>query len=353
MRTLRMFGMVLLAILSCVNFTSCSSEHEVMVNDEEQEIYTVKLGWGGEILEVKDEPLSRVTTSDLYGIQVYSTPNEELEEGETANWTAYAYGLFDDPESITINLLKGYKYKFVATMVVKGKNIIENHLNNNLNNYHRPFYTSGDESGLTPLSNQFAYKSSTYLSGLGEGYTSMIPPGYYKHPNTERYYGKLEGFVPAENSSVSISMKRVCFGASFVAINSIAKSGTLEILMENAPKMELDFSDDELDEFWVKDIFTFGGVSSAYAKDDYTEKIPVTINWHREDGGTVPLGTHDITYKRNRNTIVTILIKKGGTDSELGFSIDESETTDIDNMTEDGNTTIEDGEIVSTPVETE
>lgn len=332
MKTLRLAGMALFAILMCLDFTSCSNENETLVNDEE--VYIVKLGWGGEILDITDEPLSRATTNNLYGVQVYSTPDKELAEGEEKVWTPYAYGLFDDPVGISVNLFKGYKYKFVATMLVDGKNKL--YSENNI--YFNPFVVTSKGGGT--LSNKFNYTALGQMALLDEGKTHL--PGFNgKHPNIDRYYGELIDFVPNSNNSASIPMKRASFGATFIAQNTISKDGKLEIQLKDAPKMEIEFTEGESNEFKAQDIFTFDDVDGAYAKDDYTETIPVTFNWHRADGATIPLGTHDITYKRNRNTIVTILIKIGGSESELGFSIDASEQTDINNMTEDGNKTIE------------
>ena len=339
--------MALFAVLMCVNFASCSTEGETPVNDEE--VYTVKLGLGGEILDITDEPLSRATTNNLYGIQVYSIPNKELGKGENIEWTRYAYGLFDNPDEISINLLKGYKYKFEATMVVDGKNKISNN-HGNANEYWIPFNTSGDNGGRGLLSNLFEYESSTYFGGLGLGETMLSNGDYGKHPNTDRYYGELIDFIPTDGKQAQITMKRASFGASFVVINSLFKDGVLEIKMANAPIMEINFSVGELDEFWTKDIFTFSDVAAVYKNDNHTETISVTINWLRSDGAKIPLGTHDITYKRNRNTIVTVLIKNAGMDNALGFSIEATEQVGIDDMAEDGNTTIEDGEIVNTPV---
>ena len=330
--------MALFAVLMCVNFASCSNENDTP-STEEQEFYTVKLGWDGEILDITEEPLSRTATADLYGIQIYSTPNKDLAEGETPIWTAYAYGLFEDPSNISANLLKGYKYKFVATMVKDGKN--------KLGAYSSPFMLVGNATTIPGT--DFNYASHPYFNGLGNGYT-FTTNGQYYHFNSDRYYGELVDYDPATSQIATIPMKRTAFGASFVAINTVSKTGKLEIMMQSAPKMEIEFVAGEIDEFWAKDIFTFYDVAAAYATDGYTETIPVTFNWHRDDGGTIPLGTHNITYKRNRNTIVTIKIKNAGTDEAVGFSIAGTEQVEIDDMEQDGNTTIEDGEIVTTPV---
>ena len=108
MKKVTFFKSAILALLACVCFVSCENNSGEIPT--EPETYTVKLGWAGEILDVSYEPLStRVTTDDLYGIQVYSNDDSE--------WIPYAYGLFDDPNNITVTLQKDCKYKFVATMV--------------------------------------------------------------------------------------------------------------------------------------------------------------------------------------------------------------------------------------------
>ena len=237
----------------------------------------------------------------------------------------------------------------------------KNTIYNSNNSFSAPFVIGipsgyGYTNKSVLLDNSFNYGTIHFRNvqrGESELKESSDGTRRFNRPNTDRYYGELVDFVPSEGTTASIPMKRVSFGASFMAVNSFAKTGTLEIKMTDAPKMEIDFTAGELDQFWVKDIFTFSDVAAAYADNAYTETIATTINWIREDGGTVPLGTHDITFKRNRNTIVTVLIKKGGSDSELGFEIDDDEMVDIEDMEEDedNNTTIEDGEIVDTEVD--
>ena len=346
MKTLKLFGMALFAVLMCVNFASCSSDTKFI--DDEQEFYTVKIGWRGD-WNVTYEPLSRIASDDVYGIQVYTTPDkEDSQEG----WTAYAYGLFDDAENISIKLMKGYKYKFVATMVKNAKNV----LSNSSNYFDKPFNIGIHQGGggffqeTVLLNNSFTYGTNTFWNELQSGESSLKQSsnGQYsfEHPNTDRFYGECLNYVPNQNEDVSIPLKRVSFGASFVAINTVAKTGKLDIQLTDAPKLEIDFTAGQLDQFWAKDIFTFCDIKEAYDGDDFSEVISVTINWIRDDGATIPLGTHPITYKRNKNTIVTIKINNISSDDTIGFTIDNKETLDFDNMDQDNDTTIEDGEIV-------
>ena len=143
-------------------------------------------------------------------------------------------------------------------------------------------------------------------------------------------------------------MKRTAFGAKFIVKGAKAKEGKLKVLLTGAPAMELALTNSDNQ---ISDIFTFKEVAKAWANNQYTETIAVTINWERPDGTTLPLGTHDVTYKRNATTVVHVNIENDGTSNGLGFEIAETETG---TPTEDGENdiTITDGEVVDTEVDT-
>lgn len=338
MKKITFFWMAACALVAAA-LVACSKE-DAPTPQEEPEFYTVQLGWGGEIVDIAYEPLdTRATTDDLYGIQVYSTPDIELEEGEEVTWNRFAYGLFDDPNNITITLPKGYKYKFEATMIVDGKNRIWKYEME----YMNPFYHHSSHNG-TKITNSFDYQINKGFNYLHVGYSNLtINNGDgYGIPNLERFYGELENFNPKQNSSSAIiPMKRTSFGAKFVAAGTLATSGTLEIEMGDAPILELELTEGDDS---ISDIFTFSNVSEAWLNDDYTETIGVSFKWVRTDGSMVPLGTHNITFKRNTTTVVTVNINKDGETEGVGFSIDESEQGEMP-VEEDNSVTITDGEV--------
>lgn len=346
MRKFSFIWMAAIALMVGATMAACSKDEVAGIEPEpDSDFYTVKIGWEGEIIDVTYEPLdTRATTDDLYGIQVYSTPNDDA---TTPTWTPYAYGLFDDPDNISINLLKGYKYKFAATMVRDGKNKLQLGVNND---YLCPF--SHNIPGLskgTTIGNSFEYQSGTFFDGLDDGAAILIGSKLYDHPNVDRFYGELVNYTPGDkNATAKINMKRTAFGAKFIAKGAKAKEGTLHVQMTNAPAMELALTTSENK---ISDIFTFSNVAAAWADNKYTETIDVTINWERPDGTTLPLGTHAITYKRNATTVVNVKIENDGADGGLGFEIDESETGE---PIADGenDVTIEDGEVVDTDVDT-
>ncbi|MBR4046747.1 MAG: hypothetical protein IKK05_07580 [Alistipes sp.] len=294
--------------------TSCETLNDFITLPEtpetpSAEYYTVSLGFGGEI-EVDYEPLRSAENNDLYGINVYSAPANV--EG-TPTWTNYAYGLFDDPSNIKIDLLVGYQYKFVATMVKDGK---EKVLSDN-GAYREPF----DVSFTSPvvISTSFNY-GLDILPGLGSGHTYLKNPhGLYHRPNTERFYGELKGYIPSNNGKATIDMGRTSYGVKFVAQGQSANVGTLEIQMSESPLVTLNLA--ESNEYF--DIYTFHWVSSAWLKSDYSEEGTVNINYIREDDTVVPLGSHKVTFVRNTTTVVTVNIGYGGAENGLGFNITE------------------------------
>ncbi len=325
-----------IAMLSMLSLaTSCENSNarpEQPDTPTEPEYVTVSLGLNVE-LDYEYEPLTRAEeNNDLYGIQVYSTP---LPATENAEWTKYAYGLFDNTDNLTIKLIRGYEYKFVARMVKDGKDKVEHYASGH---YSGPFSHENEPniSTATLISTSFIYGS------LGMNYLHKNGNGYFYH-NAESYYGELEGYIPGDNDSkATIELKRTSFGAKFIAKGDFAENGTLEILMENAPQLNLNLAEGNE----ISEIYTFKNVRAAWLDENYTETESVTLRIAYSDGTTVPLGTHNIAFKRNITTVVNVDLSVGG-DSGVGIVV-----TGGGEMPEGEEITIKDGEIVDTEIET-
>ena len=327
MKTFRLIGMVVMAVLMCVNFTSCSSDDGDIEPNKPQKPkeYMVSLGFTGEI-SVSESPLSRTETeekNDLYGFIVQSCPNIE---GKTS-YEPYAYGLFDDITSIKVKLLDGYKYRFATTMIVNGKNVIRDVSGQ----YKWPFNMD--------LTNEFTYSDA--LKGYEIEYGHINEPTYERY-TADRYYGATSGFVPSEeNNSVSIYMKRVVFGAKFVAEN--LSEGTLIVSMEKTPTY-IGLTPDENE---YENIFSLYGVKSAYESDEYIENVKLNLIWKKEDAVNVPLGEPTISFKRNKLTTVTIKVADLSSDKDISIELEDEEMGEGDNIT------IENGKIIDTIIGTE
>lgn len=337
-------------IFAAMAFIACAACQEKNITPDvpaqDQEVYTVQLGFGGE-WDVTYEPLTRGNdNNDLYGIQVYSAPVDE--NGTSTNWSYYAYGLYDDVSNVSISLLKGFKYKFVATMVVDGRTRVYK----DGSGYYWPFMRNTSDARVP--NNNFIYSSASFFAYLTNGTTWVINNGERissVHPNIERYYGELEGYVPDESSNdkVKIHMKRTSFGAKFIAQGKLATTGQLEIKMTEAPDVVLDLTKEKKHD----DIYTFKNVKAAhdYKTGNYEEDIDVTINWYyqHEDGSTVavPLGTHKITYKRNATTVVKINLENTNVDGGIGFELTETGAMEVVSEYE-----VNDGNNVDTDIDT-
>ena len=315
-------------------FTACSEvgTTEQPTTPTEPEYVTVSLGLNVE-LDYEYEPLTRAEeNNDLYGIQVYSTPYPATEKAE---WTKFAYGLFDNVDNLTIKLVRGYEYKFVAMMVKDGKNKLKN---SNEDIYGGPFWHEVSTGGgvKTPLSMSFIYSQlGLYNFHLGTNYSN-------DNLAVELYYGELESYMPGDNDSkATIELKRTSFGAKYIAKGDFAENGTLEILMADAPQLNLNLAESNE----VFEIYTFRNLRAAGLDENYTKTESVTLRIAYSDGTSAPLGTHNITFKRNKTTVVNVDMSIGG-ENGVGF-----EVTDGGEMPEDSEITIKDGEIVDTEIE--
>ena len=312
--------------------TSCDNPSEQPNTPSEPEYVTVSLGLNVR-LDYEYEPLTRAEeNNDLYGIQVYSTP---YPAAENAQWTKFAYGLFDTTDNLTVKLIRGYEYKFETVMVKDGKDKVELHSNG----YREPFMheTSYRGYGSTPLSTSFIYDKL----GMRPWGDEELDRYYF---NLELYYGELVGYIPGDNDSkATIELKRTSFGAKFIAKGDYAENGTLEIIMGEKPQPNLTLNLAEGNE--VSGIFSFRYVRAAWLDESYTETVPVLLRIAYSDGTSVPLGTHDIPFKRNKTTVVNVDLSVGAEDG-VGIVV-----TEEGEMPEGDEITIKDGEIIDTEIE--
>ncbi len=320
-----MLSMLSLAT-SCENPNGPSEQPDTPT---EPEYVTVSLGLNVE-LDYEYEPLTRAEeNNDLYGIQVYSTP---VPATENAEWTKYAYGLFDNVDNLTIKLVRGYEYKFVVAMAKDGK--VEFDEGNG--EYSGPFYhqISPSSSVFTPLSMSFIY-GQLGMQCLGE-------QSNYMYLDAEIYYGELEGYIPGDNESkATIELERISFGTKYKVTGDYAENGTLEILVTSAARLNLNLAEGNE----VSKIYTFRKMRDAWLDKNYAETISVEFRIAYSDGTTDPLGTHNITFKRNMTTVVNVDLTVGG-ENGVGIVV-----TEEGEMPVGDEITIKDGEIVDTEIE--
>lgn len=323
MKTFKLVGMVLMAVLMCVNFASCSK-----LDEPTQDNYiTVGLNCVGEYLDIKDSPLSRSGElgNDTYYIQVLSLK----EDGST---TPYADGAFKNSlEGLTVKLLQGEKYKFKAAIVV--------------------------DKGIG-YSTEFNYSPK-------ETFFSFIQSEFITY---EAFYGELNNYTPEEGGNVEIETKRVSYAANFIAKN--LTEGTLNIEVSNpniygnqkrysvsltpeAPISDKIYSFWDFYKAWKGNITTIGNDPETnepiYEYTNYTSEKTLNIKWAKEDGTVVPFGNYNVIFTRNVRTTIRIDVANLPSVNN-GITITREDTAISDDENE---FVIEGGEITEVPVTTE
>lgn len=276
---------------------SCSEKH--VAPENEGSFVEVKLGFTGEAPNITTTPMRKSgNANDWYQIQVYSAP-----AGTTA-YSYYGYGFFDNTDNMVINLKEGYQYMFVADMIVDGS--------------ERIYSFALVNSGWAYIGNSFYLSADEHIRFLGEGYLYMRRPyDSYNRPDVDRFYGIADGYIPEEGGSVSINMKRVSFGAKFVAKEFT--SGSLEIQIDQTPTKTLRCSDGSELEM----IVSFNSTSRAYSNNDYSENIGVNIIWVKEDGVRTPIVGQDVTFVRNHLTTIEFEVKDSAQSNSFNIKADE------------------------------
>ena len=334
MKITKAFGFALMAAMS-LSLVSCEVEIEDFTPTEENYV-TVNLGIAGEYVELAETPLatraegdgSKEMISDVYRIQVYTIT-------ESGMRTPYASGSFRSLDALTIKLLDGSKYDFIASIITD----VTFYSMDGTGEYWHSIY-GGYET-------QFNYSNNytlDQLTSIWDG--SMLAK--------ERFYGELSGYTPSENGYVKIDTKRTSYGAHFIAegltegrldiqiryqgyssSNYISKSLTPE-----APEFEGIFSFSEQQSAWQG---RYSMETNTYV--DYYDTKQININWIKADGSTTPMGTYDVTFKRNVKTTIRFKVEEVGVKSGIVITREDAPMVDDDNEY-----VIEGGKVTEVPV---
>lgn len=333
MKTLNLFWMAFVAVTMSMNFTSCSNEDVINAEDSKEEYVTVGLGCTGEYLDFSESVMGRNAIEELYAIQVTAITEEDIwydESGEKHALicqNAYAAGIFTSLDNVTINLLKGQKYKFQVGIIINPEKL-------------------GTFFGIsTSQCNEFDYGTSLVLDELGG-------------KNKDCYYGEYDGYIPEENGDVAISTKRVVYGVKYIAQNLTEGKLDVHVLEGTAVTCGSHSVELTMEEPQHEGIYSFGNFYCAYSGievyddndnliriDNYTSDATLDIKWTKEDGTILPLGEYTVTFKRNVKT--TIKIKAENLNVTNGITVTKIEET----MVEDDNEyIIEGGEVTEVEI---
>lgn len=345
MKTLRIIGFALMAVLMCVACNNGLDEPQLEV--EAGKTYEVSLSLGGDYIDVSETPLSRADEpKKYYAINVYCMKTD----GTQSSYSFYASGVFDNTNDMKITLLGGYKYKFECASATEGEQkfvVKDNYL------YWPP---SGSGDGIQKVSvssiNKFHITGQGYyVNNYDLRYGSVIYSvdyyeNFYNYPKMDRYYGELIDYVPTQGGIANISMKRCVFGVKII-INGVP-DGTLSWsapsykekgygIYHMYTSKESHTGNEKLE---FSSVYTFYKVYDCWKKavegEDYTQTFTINFSWNRSNGYTQSF-SKEFTVKRNVITNINVTLTGGSEAVGVGINEENSEMTNESiNMNIDG-----------------
>lgn len=276
---------------------SCQKADDV--TKEQNEVINVSFGFSGEIY-LSETPMTKANDAkDWYAFQVYYRP-----QGSSERYERYAYGFFDNKEEMIIALKSEYEYKFDVSMAVDGS--------------EKVYSFSLDNAGWTGITNSFIVSSTESVRYMYEGHLLMRSPyEQFDRPAVDRFFGRVEGFVPTEGACVNINMKRVAFGAKFVPSNFT--EGSLEINIEGSKTLTMTAGEQTT----IEEIISFYSIGAAYEDNAYSENIPINIVWVKPDGVRTPIVSETINFKRNILTTIKFEVKDLSSTNSFNITTDD------------------------------
>ena len=301
-------------------FLLCSCSEEDIPNNNtisEEEYVTTKLIFGGEILSVTEEPMTKaLDNDDLTGVQIY-TMSESGEE------TPYAWGLFDDVSNITVKLKKGQEYVFEATSVIDGENKLGYMEVDGNMLYSNPFNKI--------LNNKIEISTTDYFNNLHFSLVDVYGgnPGFldaYIYSNIDKFYCR-ENIHISDDSDINLQMKRVAFGLKIETKNLV--NGQLIVQTKDMREIVIK-SGEVFDSIFTMPLDYNGSLSDEnWKKDDYSIEKTLVFIYQNEQGEKEQIASQKIKFIRNKKTVIEVNIPSEDNlesiSSGLKVSIDDGE----------------------------
>lgn len=349
MKFLSLFSVLLFSVLF---FTACSSGDDVIPETPEKPIVeepetptpetpdgmvTVKFNVDMD-MEVSNLTRAINDVNGLYGLNVYQR-NDSGEDATDVDKKGkpYAYGYFDNLNSLILQLVKVRKYNFEMVYIPNGKNVIHRYEDGT---YGNPFRSMYSEEAYTGKINEFIYTSTSKIDMMyagisqGKGITSsMVQDNQFNE--IERYQGLLWNFDPATNETINIKLYRMMFGLKLnikdftegtitmrtnygikYSINANASgSATLEKVLEMVymPTINTSYYNNSID---------FNGGQGF--EDDNVSDTQLIITYNK-DGNELTLYNNDIQFLRMKMYTFTFSVSDAIKNGTIVPDVDENE----------------------------
>ena len=264
----------------------------------------------------------------VYGIAVWQyVPG-------TSNRKPYAYGIFDDPSNLSLNLLDGYDYRVSCTIIPDAEKIVAS----SALGYGLPFSITQNPQHNGDVTNRFVLAdkmdgSVEFIYNIDNSKVDMKGDMIRNRPFVQRYHGVINQFTPGDTPNV-IDVYRRYFAVKFVA-QGLLEGDRLEITLDDSSPFIATHDNPESKEQYVSFKNITATVSTSAVQ---SESMEFYVRLYRlNDKGVEEEKTlmkYSRSFKRNyRSTVILTDIDNFGTDSGIGIEIkDEGELLEDDNI---------------------
>lgn len=330
---------------------SCSKNEEGLSDSGKDCVVAIRTV--GEI-SVSESDLTKAGNSNsLYAVGVF--------KGSDNGDEPFAFGIFDDIQSMRLNLKQGFRYRISICMVKDAKNLISYYSLTNggirvlpsgpfyVKTIHDQYYygVSGNYLSSCFIStNKFFYNNNGRI--IYYTTSSSTSPTDYSNNNfssmllnnirlgklndvsypscADWFYGDVYNYTPTgEFGIIDVPLKRTGFKLKYEL--SGVTDGQVTVKVYNPTRTFIDNTTTTATYESDTQFIAFSDIYSAWKyAENYTENMTVAVTWERGIGITQDLGSKVIQIKRN--CLNNIRITLGNDDRGAGVSI----TSESDGM---------------------
>ena len=324
----------LFLLLATVYLLASCNQIDPVVEDEGE--CQVSLDFVGEIL-TSESPITKASTNDIYVVQVY------------CGTSAFASGIFDDPDIIRFNLKKGSTYRFIVVMLKNGKVLLPTVKPGNYALYRsdvNAILNYGVFRIYPGISNAYLAINNTYYNSiedlvyyLGDGTDVRHGGNSYRFPDIvlgelktkypqcdDWFYGEINDYSPTgEYETLNLDLRRVGFKLKYELTG--VTDGEVTVKVYNDVKTFINSTSSTSTYSSDSKFYAFYQTRNAWLyADEYMENMTLAVSWKRGIGVTEDYGTKTIQIKRN--CLNNIKIQMTSSDQSAGMNLTvEAEST--------------------------
>lgn len=355
MKRMILFLMWAFMLCSCSALISCGNSNDDVINNVDptpiptpspqpsglsEDSVLVHFNLGGEIKN-SEEPLSRVGgENDLYSFNIYQTMVAVPDTSGVTSFTPYAYGYFDDLNSIVLKLAKNRYYHVEMAYIPDGKLKVHQFSDGHYGNPCEVIYSKNIYNGKL---NEVVYSTENSISNMDVGTTQAKGIEQYGFGSNlfngiDRYQGLRFNFHPTETvQTLNINLFRMMTGVKLIVrdfkegIITVSSRGGYEYTLKPATDSDTNVLD------IVVECPAMPTIQGSYDYSIINNEQPfsnisrdaLNITYTDKSGDIIPLYSSRFAFKRMTRHVFEFSLSDAITNGGITANIKEETNDDL------------------------